>query len=140
MLIEFRIQTDDNGGVNVVQAQANPNPSLPAQKHLAAAFVPNPANAAKTGGDAPVDGLGTGKPPVIPSLLPSSGSGTMFVIGPIVICGSGPGHAGPGGDAPVDGLGTGNPNGSASSPARNDNPPPTEPPYPPKGRQSRKAR
>src|SRR5579859_1226116 len=101
MLIEFRIQLDDNDGVNVVQAQANPNPNLPAQKQLGAAFahsaathVPN----AQKGGDAPVSDLGAGKPAPVPSCLPSSRSGTVLVIGPIIICASGHGHMGPGGD------------------------------------------
>jgi hypothetical protein len=117
MLIEFKIQLDDNGGVNVVQAQANPNPNLPAQKQLPAGFVaqgpvaPNPFG---KGGDAPLSDTGTG--------LPSSrgsGSGMVFVLGPIVICGSGPGHTGPGGDAPLSDTGTGAPNGNGQAAAEN---------------------
>ena len=142
MLIEFRIQTDDNGGVNVVDAQANPNPNLPAQKHLGAVFGVNPAappGKAQPGGDAPVGDIGAGKPPVVPPSS-SSGSGTVFVIGPIVICGSGPGHTGAGGDAPVGDIGAGKSNGGAPPPAQNDNPAPADDTYPPKRRQARKKR
>lgn len=122
MLIEFKIQLDNNGGVSVVPAIAPALPGAPLQKVLAA-HIPQPANPgaqppqaadagaqkgadalpaadvnAQQGGAAPVDSPGTGGP---------SGSGMVFVIGPIVICGSGPGHTGPGGGAPVDSPGTG---------------------------------
>jgi hypothetical protein len=117
MLIEFKIQLDGNGGANVVPAQANPNPGSPPQKVLQAAFPNNPAAAppppanpaanAQEGGDQPTDGTGTGPPS-------SSGSGMVFVIGPIVVCGSGSGHSAgafsrPGGDQPTDSTATGKP-------------------------------
>ena len=123
MLIEFKIQLDDNGGVSVVQAPAIANPNLAAQKQLAAVY-PATAHAAARGVAAkgpaaakdqpggngpPVDGPGTEAPPAGLSLSP--GSGMVFVLGPIVICGSGPGQAGAGGAAPVDGPGTGAPGG-----------------------------
>jgi hypothetical protein len=119
MLIEFKIQLDGNGGASVVPVQSNANPNSP-RHQLAAAFPPAPIGPAadanvKKGGDPPVDGIGTGAP----SSLSSSGSGTVFVIGPIVICGSGPGHTGPGGDAPVDGLGTGKPDSKGQAAAPN---------------------
>jgi hypothetical protein len=120
MLIEFRIQMDDNGGVNIVPAQANANPNLQGQQQLGVAYVapgpaaPNPA--VKKGGDAPISDLGTGVPAGAPL---SSGSGMVFVLGPIVICGSGPGHTGPGGDAPISDLGTGKPNGNDQAAAPN---------------------
>jgi hypothetical protein len=132
MLIEFKIQLDNNGGVSILPAIASPLPGVPLQKQLAA-HIPQPANPgaqppqaanpgaqppqaadagaqkaanalpaadanAQKGAGAPTDGTGTGGP---------SGSGMVFVIGPIVICGSGPGHTGPGGGAPTDGPGTG---------------------------------
>jgi hypothetical protein len=112
MLIKFEIQLDDNGTASVTQAQAAVNPNAPAQKQLGQTFVaPAAAASARTpaaqkGGDAPVDGPGSGTPT---GSVSSSGSGVVVVLGPIVICGSGPGHTGPGGDAPVDGPGTGGP-------------------------------
>jgi hypothetical protein len=115
MLIKFEIQLDDNGNVAVTQAQAAVNPNAPAQKLLGRTFVapgaaaPALAPVAPKGGDAPVDGPGSGTPT---GSVSSSGSGVVVVLGPIVICGSGPGHTGPGGDAPVDGPGTGPPAGN----------------------------
>ena len=113
MLIKFEIQLDDNGTAAVTQAEAAVNPKAPAEKLLGKTFVA-PAAAApalipanQEGGDAPVDGPGSGKPA---GSVSSSGSGVVVVLGPIVICGSGPGHTGPGGDAPVDGPGAGPPN------------------------------
>jgi hypothetical protein len=117
MLIEFKIQLDDNGGVNVVPAQANGNPNLQGQQQLGVAYVtpghsaPNPV--AKKGGDAPLSDTGTGLPS-----SQGSGSGMVFVLGPIVICGSGPGHTGPGGDAPLSDTGTGAPNGNGQAVAK----------------------
>lgn len=105
MLIEFKIQLDGSGAATVTQAQAAPNPSLPKQHELPVSFVATGAGGTK-GGDAPVDGPGAGTPSGT-----SSGPGMVFVIGPIVICGSGPGNTGPGGDAPVDGPGAGGPKG-----------------------------
>lgn len=114
MLIKFEIQLDDNGTPTVTQAEAAVNPKAPAQKQLGQAFVapvaaaPAAVPANQKGGEGPVaDGPGTGKPP---GSVSSSGSGVVVVLGPIVICGSGPGHTGPGGDGPVaDGPGTGPP-------------------------------
>jgi hypothetical protein len=128
MLIEFKIQLDGNGVANVVPAQANPNPGSPPQKVLQAAFPNNPAaappppanpaaNSQKGAGDPPTDSTGTGPPS-------SSGSGMVFVIGPIVVCGSGSGHsagafARPGGDPPTDSTATGKPT-QAQAAAPND--------------------
>jgi hypothetical protein len=98
MMIEFKIQLDESGTPKVTKAEAAVNPSAPPEKQLGTFFIP----AGKPGGAAPVDGPGTGTPTGV-----SSGSGMVFVIGPIVICGSGPGETGRGGAAPVDGPGTG---------------------------------
>ncbi len=105
MLIKFEIQLDGSSGAVVVQpvaqdpaAQNQVPQNQAAQKQLPDAFTAN------AGGDPPVKGPGTG-PPSGPS---SSGSSMLFVIGPIVICGSGPGHTGTaGGDPPVNGPHTG---------------------------------
>ena len=99
MLIEFKIQLEGNGTATVTQADAAPNPNAPVQKNLAETYVaPSSAaqqSVAKTGrgGDGPQSDPATGAPM-------SSGSGMVFVIGPIVICGSGPGHTGPGHTGP----------------------------------------
>jgi len=111
MLIEFKIQLDGNGGATVIPASANAiNPNLPKELQLgsvAGAPAATGAGAAgQKGGDAPGADPGTGPPSGVSS---SSGSGIVFVIGPIVICGSGPGHTGPGGDAPGADPGTGKP-------------------------------
>jgi hypothetical protein len=103
MLIEFRIQLDGTGTAKVTQAEAAINPSAPAEKQLGSFFVA-PA-AGKPGGSVPIDGPGGGRP----SGSASSGSGMVFVIGPIVICGSGPGETGMGGSVPIDGPGGGKP-------------------------------
>jgi hypothetical protein len=116
MLIKFEIQLDDSGTATVTQAQAAVNPIAPPQKLLGPAFPKDPAApapaaqnpAAQKGGDAPAVGPGTGPP----GSVSSSGSGVVVVLGPIVICGSGPGHTGPGGDAPAVGPGTGPPKGN----------------------------
>jgi len=137
MLIEFKIQLDNSGGATVIPASANAiNPALPSQKQLSAAYTPsatNPAAASKAGGDAPLSDTGTGLPsPAAGGDAPlsdtgtgspsngvlSSGSGTMFILGPIVICGSGPGHTSPGGDAPLSDTGTGMPNGGGQTPSQ----------------------
>jgi hypothetical protein len=116
MLIKFEIQLDDSGTATVTQAQAAVNPNAP-PKLLGQAFPKNPAAPAPAaqnpaapnpGGDAPAAGPGTGTP----GSVSSSGSGVVVVLGPIVICGSGPGHTGPGGDAPAAGPGTGPPKGN----------------------------
>jgi hypothetical protein len=125
-----------------VTAQAVPNPNSPAQKLLPAVFpapvaaapaaaVPAAAPAAAApaaaalGGaapagaqesDAPLSDLGTGSPSAVVPSIP--GSGMMFVLGPIVVCGSGPGHSGLGGDAPLSDLGTGRPDAQAATPRR----------------------
>jgi len=98
MLIEFRIQLDDNGDARVVQAQASPNPNFPSRQVLHAAYVPpGPMERAQLGGSEPLNDTGTGLPkgrspqasPMRPS--PMQGSpGMTFVIGPIVINGSVP--------------------------------------------------
>jgi hypothetical protein len=111
MLIEFKIQLDDSGGATVVPASANAvNPALPKETVLGSTYGAAGATAASPvatkGGSAPIGGPGTGPPT---GAISSSGSGTVFVIGPIVICGSGPGHTGPGGAAPIGGPGTGPP-------------------------------
>jgi hypothetical protein len=119
MLIEFRIQLDGNGGATVVQAQASPNPNSPSQIQLPQAYVSpvqtaqNPAPAQnpalaqnpkpRPGGAAPLDDPGTGLPT---GTRLSSGSGPVFIIGPIVIFGSGPDQSDPGGAAPLDDPGT----------------------------------
>ena len=102
MLIEFKIQLDGTSAPKVTQAEAAVDPNAPTEKQLGAFFVPV---AGKKGGSAPIDGPGAGQP----GATSSSGSGMVFVIGPIVICGSGPGHIGPGGSAPIDGPGAGPP-------------------------------
>jgi hypothetical protein len=104
MLIKFEIQVNGSGTATVTQAEAAINPNAPAQKSLGEAFVA-PA-AGKKGGSAPIDGPGAGPPAGISA---SSGSGMMFIIGPIIICGSGPGETGAGGSAPIDGPGAGPP-------------------------------
>ena len=95
MLIKFEIQVDGSSGARAVQAQALADPNLPAAKELSSAFKPG------AGSGPPVNGPHTkgGGPPS------ASGSGTVLVIGPIVICGSGTGHAGfgAGGGPPVTG-------------------------------------
>jgi hypothetical protein len=123
MLIKFEIQMDDNGGVNVVQAQANPNPNLQGPQQLGVVYPGPVAANPKKGGAGPIDGLGTGAPSATP-LSSGSGSGMVFVLGPIVICGSGPGHTGPGntgpgGDGPIDGLATGKPDAEVKAAAQN---------------------
>jgi hypothetical protein len=108
MLIEFKIQLDGNGGATVIPASANAiNPALPREAVLGSAFGASGAAAAKGGEPpAPPEGdPGTGKPT---GGSPSSGSGTVFVIGPIVIFGSGTGGA-PGGAPPGADPGTGKP-------------------------------
>jgi hypothetical protein len=110
MLIEFKIQLDGSGGVTTaVPASANAiNSTLPAKVELGSAYGAATASTQK-GGDAPGADPGTGPPQGVTS---SSGSGMVFVIGPIVVCGSGPNHTGPGGDAPGADPGTGKPKGS----------------------------
>ena len=133
MLIEFKIQLDDSGGTAVTQASANANAALPAQKQLNAAYVPNSIAAGKPGGAAPLGDPGTGAPAAAggaaplgdpgtgrPSVGHSPGSGTVFVIGPIVIHGSGAqtglgGATALGGAAPLGDPGTGTPAGGAQA-------------------------
>jgi hypothetical protein len=111
MLIEFKIQLDDNTGVVTLQPDANGNQNVAAVKHLPQVFS-GAANEKEKGaekekgGDGPLKDPGTGPPH---SQGYSSGSGMVFVLGPIVICGSGPGHTGPGGDGPLKPPGTGAP-------------------------------
>ena len=103
MLIEFKIQLDGTGADKVTQAEAAVNPKAPTEHDVGTFFVPV---AGKAGGSAPIDNPGGGKPT---GMSGTSGSGMVFVIGPIVICGSGPGHIGPGGSAPIDNPGGGPP-------------------------------
>jgi hypothetical protein len=90
MLIEFKIHLDGSGGATVTQGSANAmSPGLPAHKQLAGAYVSSPVANAQ---------------PAMPTSPAGSGSGTVIVIGPIIICGpgqAGPGQTGPGGDAPL---------------------------------------
>jgi hypothetical protein len=114
MLIKFEIKLDDNGTAKVTQAEAAVNPNLPTEKQLGISFptpsaAPTPVGKAHKGGSAPGSDPGTGPPTVS-----SSGSGIVVVLGPIVICGSGPGHTGPGGDAPGSDPGTGGPHKKAA--------------------------
>ena len=106
MLLEFKIQLDNDGTISVTPAtapaDANPN-QQGAVRNLGAAYQ---AAAQKSGTGGPISGPGTG--------APISGSpATVLVLGPIVICGSGPGHAGTGGTlgggGPISGPGTGLP-------------------------------
>jgi len=98
MLIEFRIQLDDNGDARVVQAQASPNPNFPSRQVLHAAYVPpGPMERAQLGGSEPLNDTGTGLPkgrsPQATAMRPSpmqASPGMTFVIGPIVINGSVP--------------------------------------------------
>jgi hypothetical protein len=112
MLIEFKIQLDDSGTPKVTQAEAAINPNLPAQKQLSESFpgaaTLKPAVQSKKGGSAPVGDPGTGSPGGV-----ASGSGMVFVIGPIVICGSGAADKA-GGSAPVGDPGTGGPHKKAA--------------------------
>ncbi len=106
MLIKFEIQVDGSSGATAVQAQA------PAAKELSAAFT-KPGGGGPPGND-PRTPPGSGPPgndPRTPpgSGPPPSGSGTVLVIGPIVICGS---AAGPSGFGTGVGPGGGGPPGN----------------------------
>jgi hypothetical protein len=110
MLIKFEIQLDESSGATVVTANPAPNPASPAKKELADSFA---AQKGAAGGDdggisVPVGDPGTGVP---------GGAGTLIVVGPIVICGSGPGHTSPGGSAPVGDPGTGTPGNKTNTTA-----------------------
>ena len=125
MVIEFKIQLDDNGGATIIPAQTNGNQNSTAQKQLSSAFsaqsTPAPTPVPKAG-DGPLVGPGTGLPAGVGA---PAGSGMVFVLGPIVICGSGPGHTGPGGDGPLVGPGTGKPDGGGNNATtQNDKVPP----------------
>jgi hypothetical protein len=91
MLIKFEIHSDGSTGARVAQVpeDSDANPNLPNDQKVSAVYT------ARAGGSSaqPNSDPGTGAPGV----HSSSGSGTVFVIGPIVVCGSGPGHTGPGG-------------------------------------------
>jgi len=97
MLIEFKIQLDASGAVT--PADAAPNPNLPANYQLPAAYVAPSAAATAQKCTAPA------KSSALPTATPSSGSGATFIIGPIVVTGSG--HVGPGGGQPLGGPGPG---------------------------------
>jgi hypothetical protein len=120
MLIEFKIQLDNDGRVSVPQAQVNANPHFPAHKQLPPAFVAPSAPAehvvadAQKGGAQPISDLGTGAPAV----ASPAGHGTIVVIGPIVIsgAGSGPVRTEVGGAQPLSNLGTGKPHSDAKTP------------------------
>jgi hypothetical protein len=98
MLIEFKIQLDGTGTAKVTKAEAAVNPSAPPSKILGTSFA---QAAGQKGGSQPLGDPGGGTPGV------SSGSGMVFVIGPIVICGSGPGETGAGGSQPLGDPGGG---------------------------------
>jgi len=106
MLIEFKIQLDGSGGATVIPVSANAiDSALPREAVLGSTFGATggaaASSVAKKSRDAPVhpvSGMPTGA-------ASSSGPGTVFVIGPIVICGSGQagsGKTGPGGDGPLN--------------------------------------
>jgi hypothetical protein len=131
MKIEFQIELDDNGQVSINSAQPSVDQNAPRQAQLPHAYVA-PANVGQTvanpveppinpaqqvasaqaparenrGGSPPIPDPGTGNPG--PAMI-ASGSGLVFVLGPIVICGTGPSHTGPGGSAPIPDPGTGAP-------------------------------
>jgi hypothetical protein len=115
MLIEFKIQWDDGSGATVVPASASSiDSSAPKTVQLSssasspAATAPSPVGAKPTA--VPTDGPGPGPHPGAGAGAGVAlGSGTVFVIGPIVICGSAPGQTGAGGAVPTDGPGTGTP-------------------------------
>jgi hypothetical protein len=114
MLIEFKIQLDQSGGATVIPASANAvNPALPATAQLGSSYPGSGAVGSgaggQKGGDAPLADPGTGQPSGIGS---AAGSGMVFVLGPIVICGSAPNLTGAGGDAPLADPGTGKPKSS----------------------------
>jgi hypothetical protein len=133
MKIEFQIELDDNGLVSVNSAPPNVDQNAPRQAQLPNTYVAPasvgqavakpaepPANPAQPvagtqpparenrGGAAPIPDPGTGNSG--PAMI-ASGSGLVFVLGPIVICGTGPSHTGPGGAAPIPDPGTGGPGG-----------------------------
>jgi hypothetical protein len=92
MMIEFRVQLGDGGAV-VVQAPSSNPPVVPQAKQLGAHNAPqsgNPPGNIGPGGNPPGN-IGPG------GNQPGSGSGMVFVLGPIVICGSGPAHTDTGG-------------------------------------------
>jgi hypothetical protein len=133
VLIEFKNQLDGSAQATVASPQANAVQNSPEHKLLGPAYVAAPAAAkARAGGDVPLIGPPGGDGPLIgppggnPPLIgppgggAPSGSGSVFVIGPIVVCGSGPVHTGAGGDAPLIGPGTGPPKSAAPESAQND--------------------
>ena len=103
MLIEFKIQLDGTGALQVTSPNNNNTSQVAAVSKASAQHELNDVYTARAGAG-PVDPISTGGPGPSPS-----GSGTVFVLGPIVICGSGPGHTGPSGGGPVDGIDTGGP-------------------------------
>jgi len=104
MLIEFKIQMDGSATPSVTQAEAGADPNLPANHQLPTSYVP-PSAAVRTSTPQSQACVNTAVTPT--GIASSSGSGAMFVIGPIVINGTGPGHTGPGGGQPVGGPGPG---------------------------------
>jgi hypothetical protein len=139
MLIKFEIQLDGSTAT-VTQAQIKASPNLPGQVQLPATYVAPgpvaPAPVAQAGGSPPLGNPGGsaplgnpggsaplgnpgGSPPLgnpgggasSTGVESSSGSGMVFVLGPIVICGSGLGQTGPGGAPPLGNPGGGKPNG-----------------------------
>ena len=130
MLIKFEIQLDGSTAT-VTQAQIKASPNLPGQVQLPATYVAPgpvaPAPVAQAGGSPPLGNPGGSAPLGNPGGSPplgnpgggasstgvesSSGPGMVFVLGPIVICGSGLGQTGPGGAPPLGNPGGGKPNG-----------------------------
>ncbi len=106
MLIEFRIQLDNKGGVTFVPAQQSAdqkNSTTPPEVVLTESFSGAENTKTKTDkpGSGPFGDGGTG--------MPSSGPGAVIVLGPIVLCGPCDGRSGPGGSGPFGDGGTGKP-------------------------------
>ena len=85
MFIEFKIHFDGKGGASVVPTPADAPQTSPAEKLLGPKYIP-PAQGLSLLANA----QGIGQPP-------TPGLGMVFVVGPIVVCGSGPGHSHTGG-------------------------------------------
>src|SRR5262245_30695310 len=112
MVIEIKIQLDDNGEATVLQAAANPDARFQSKRLLAAAYVAPQVStgaiqAAHAGGSQPIGGIGTGDSPSAARKgrsQPIDGIGTggsslrsmqgapVVVVGPIIVCGPGTPH------------------------------------------------
>jgi hypothetical protein len=119
MLIEFKIQVDESGGATVVPAGANTvDPTKPKQVELgtAAAAAATPSTTAAANPTATTDGKGGATPGPDPGTgTPSGGPSSVFIIGPIVVFGSGTGQGVPGGATPGPDPGTGTPDGDKTT-------------------------